>query len=60
MVQGKEPEHFYRIFQGKMLILRGGVDSGFNRKANLSNANSFGDNMNGAKGLVQLYQVKQE
>jgi len=29
VTQNKEPEHFLRIFHGKMVILKGGVDSGF-------------------------------
>jgi len=55
VVQGKEPEHFFRIFKGKMLIQRGGVDSGFNRRSKLSDASSFNE---GWKSMVQLYQVR--
>ncbi|XP_057303795.1 advillin-like isoform X2 [Hydractinia symbiolongicarpus] len=29
VVQGKEPEHFLKIFKGKMIVYRGGKSSGF-------------------------------
>ncbi len=32
VVEGKEPNHFLRLFKGKMVIHTGGVASGFKNK----------------------------
>ena len=29
VVQGKEPEHFMKMFKGKLIVYRGGKSSGF-------------------------------
>jgi len=50
VTQNKEPEHFLRIFKGKMLILKGGMDSGFRSRKESDTAK--------AKKNVQLFQVK--
>ncbi|XP_065059180.1 advillin-like [Rhopilema esculentum] len=50
VVQNKEPEHFLRIFKGKMIILKGGMDSGF--KSRKASENSR------AKENVNLFQIK--
>ncbi len=41
VVQGKEPAHFRKLFEGKLVIHTGGVESGFHRRG--SGASSVGD-----------------
>eukprot|EP00794_Sanderia_malayensis_P007449 gene7449-8271_t len=50
VVQNKEPEHFLRVFNGKMIILKGGMDSGFKSRRRGSSSK--------AKEDVHLFQIK--
>ncbi|XP_065668513.1 advillin isoform X2 [Hydra vulgaris] len=54
VVQGKEPDHFLLLFQHKMIIMKGGFQSGFNRRN--KRANSYSETK--AQPGVKLFQIR--
>ncbi|XP_066925925.1 gelsolin, cytoplasmic-like [Clytia hemisphaerica] len=52
VVQNKEPEHFCLVFHGKMIIRKGGIDSGFRKRSDSESEKTK------AKDGVILFQIR--
>lgn len=52
VVQNKEPEHFLLVFHGKMIIRKGGIDSGFRKRTN-----STSEQTKAQEGVI-LFQIR--
>lgn len=52
VVQNKEPEHFLRVFKGRMIVMKGGIESGFRKRSN-----SQSEQSKVAEG-VQLFHIR--
>ena len=54
VAMGKEPDHFYSLFAGRMVVRRGGVEGGFRTRAIVGEAGSGTDDDEG----VALFHVR--
>ena len=54
VAMGKEPDHFYSLFAGRMVVRRGGVEGGFRTRAIVGEAGSGTDDDDG----VALFHVR--